>query len=166
MCADCADQSCLSCECVSRTPRHMTTWLLSSSNPPRLRRLQPLITLSLPASPSPQQTGKPASDPAARRQRTRPQASRLRDRRRRQRLAQRPVPRRGLPDPRPASRPEPPPRTRTRPGSRTMTLTIHDTAMTSDQTAHTARHAPSRNGWEVSWLTRPDPRTATPPSPR
>ena len=33
-----------------------------------------------------------------------------------------------------------------------MTLTIHDTAMTSDQTAHTARHAPSRNGWEVSWL--------------
>ena len=33
-----------------------------------------------------------------------------------------------------------------------MTLTIHDTTMTSDQTAHTARHAPSRNGWEVSWL--------------
>jgi hypothetical protein len=33
-----------------------------------------------------------------------------------------------------------------------MTLTIHDTTMTSDRTAHTARHAPSRNGWEVSWL--------------
>ena len=33
-----------------------------------------------------------------------------------------------------------------------MTLTIHDTTMTSDQTAHTARYAPSRNGWEVSWL--------------
>ena len=33
-----------------------------------------------------------------------------------------------------------------------MTLTINDTAMTSDRTAHTARHAPSRNGWEVSWL--------------
>ncbi len=33
-----------------------------------------------------------------------------------------------------------------------MTLTIHDTDMTSDKTAHTARHAPSRNGWEVSWL--------------
>ena len=33
-----------------------------------------------------------------------------------------------------------------------MTLIIHDTTMTSDQTAHTARHAPSRNGWEVSWL--------------
>jgi hypothetical protein len=33
-----------------------------------------------------------------------------------------------------------------------MTLTIHDTAMTSDQTAHTARQAASRNGWEVSWL--------------
>jgi hypothetical protein len=33
-----------------------------------------------------------------------------------------------------------------------MTLTIHDTAMTSDQTAHVARQAPSRNGWEVSWL--------------
>ncbi len=33
-----------------------------------------------------------------------------------------------------------------------MTLTIHDTTMTSDKTAHTARHAPSRNGWEVSWL--------------
>ena len=71
----------------------------------------------------------------------------------RQRLAQRPVPgRRGLPDRCPARRPEPPPRTRTRPGSRTMTLTIHDTTMTSDQTAHTARQAPSRNGWEVSWL--------------
>ena len=33
-----------------------------------------------------------------------------------------------------------------------MTLTIHDTLMTSDHTAHTARHSPSRNGWEVSWL--------------
>ena len=33
-----------------------------------------------------------------------------------------------------------------------MTLTINDTTMTSDQTAHTARQAPSRNGWEVSWL--------------
>ncbi len=33
-----------------------------------------------------------------------------------------------------------------------MTLTIHDATMTSDQTAHTARHAPSRTGWEVSWL--------------
>jgi hypothetical protein len=33
-----------------------------------------------------------------------------------------------------------------------MTLTINDTTMTSDQTAHTAQHAPSRNGWEVSWL--------------
>jgi hypothetical protein len=31
-------------------------------------------------------------------------------------------------------------------------LTINDTAMTSDQTAHTARHAPERNGWEVPWL--------------
>ena len=33
-----------------------------------------------------------------------------------------------------------------------MTLTINDTTMTSDQTPHTARHAPSRNGWDVSWL--------------
>ncbi len=33
-----------------------------------------------------------------------------------------------------------------------MTLTINDTSMTSDQTAHTARHAPDRSGWEVSWL--------------
>ncbi len=33
-----------------------------------------------------------------------------------------------------------------------MTLTINDTSMTSDQTAHTARRAPGRNGWEVSWL--------------
>ena len=33
-----------------------------------------------------------------------------------------------------------------------MTLRIDDTAMTSDQTAHFARHAPDRNGWEVSWL--------------
>jgi len=33
-----------------------------------------------------------------------------------------------------------------------MTLTIHDTLMTSDQTAHTARRAPSQGGWEVSWL--------------
>jgi len=36
--------------------------------------------------------------------------------------------------------------------SRTMTLTINDTLMTSDHAAHTARHSPSRNGWEVSWL--------------
>ncbi len=33
-----------------------------------------------------------------------------------------------------------------------MTLTITDTTMTSDQSAHTARHAPGRNGWQVSWL--------------
>ena len=34
-----------------------------------------------------------------------------------------------------------------------MTLTINDTTMTSDQTAHTARPAPGRqHGWEVSWL--------------
>ncbi len=33
-----------------------------------------------------------------------------------------------------------------------MTLKIDDTAMSSDRTAHTARYAPDRNGWEVSWL--------------
>jgi hypothetical protein len=33
-----------------------------------------------------------------------------------------------------------------------VTLTINDNSMTSDRTAHTARHAPGRNGWEVSWL--------------
>ncbi len=34
-----------------------------------------------------------------------------------------------------------------------MTLTINDTTMTSDQTAHTARQAPGRQyQWEVSWL--------------
>ena len=33
-----------------------------------------------------------------------------------------------------------------------MTLTINDTTMTSDQTDCTARRAPGRNGWEVSWL--------------
>ncbi len=33
-----------------------------------------------------------------------------------------------------------------------MNLRISDTAMTSDQTAHTARHVPGRDGWEVSWL--------------
>ena len=34
-----------------------------------------------------------------------------------------------------------------------MTLTINDTTMTSDHTAHTARQAPGRQpGWEVSWL--------------
>jgi hypothetical protein len=33
-----------------------------------------------------------------------------------------------------------------------VTLTINDTAMSSDRTAHTARQAADRNGWEVSWL--------------
>jgi len=33
-----------------------------------------------------------------------------------------------------------------------MTLTINDSSMTSDRTPHTARYAPDRNGWEVSWL--------------
>jgi hypothetical protein len=34
-----------------------------------------------------------------------------------------------------------------------MTLTINDTTMTSDQTAHTGRQAPSSEHlWEVSWL--------------
>jgi hypothetical protein len=31
-------------------------------------------------------------------------------------------------------------------------LDLTDTAMTSDQTVHIARHVPDRNGWEVSWL--------------
>jgi hypothetical protein len=33
-----------------------------------------------------------------------------------------------------------------------MTLNINDTTMTSDQSPHSARHAASQNGWEVSWL--------------
>ena len=33
-----------------------------------------------------------------------------------------------------------------------MTLTISDTTMTSDHSAHTAQHVADRNGWEVSWL--------------
>jgi hypothetical protein len=33
-----------------------------------------------------------------------------------------------------------------------MTVTISDTAMTSDRSHCTARHSPDRNGWEVSWL--------------
>jgi hypothetical protein len=33
-----------------------------------------------------------------------------------------------------------------------VTLRIDDTTMTSDQTLHTARQAPGRHGWEVSWL--------------
>jgi hypothetical protein len=33
-----------------------------------------------------------------------------------------------------------------------VTLRIDDTTMTSDQTAHTARQTPGRDGWEVSWL--------------
>ena len=33
-----------------------------------------------------------------------------------------------------------------------MTVTISDTAMTSDRSHGTARHSPDRNGWEVSWL--------------
>jgi hypothetical protein len=33
-----------------------------------------------------------------------------------------------------------------------MSMTITDTTMTSDQTAHTARRAPGRDGWQVSWL--------------
>jgi hypothetical protein len=33
-----------------------------------------------------------------------------------------------------------------------VTLTINDSSMTSDQSAHTARHAPGRDGWQVSWL--------------
>src|SRR6266704_1539784 len=111
----------------------------------------PQATPSQPPSLRP--TGKPACDPAARRPRTRPQAPRLRDRRRRRRLDHRPLPgRRSLPDPGPAARRRPAPRPRTRPGSRTMTLTINDTTMTSDQTPHTARHAPSQIGWKVSWL--------------
>jgi hypothetical protein len=36
-----------------------------------------------------------------------------------------------------------------------VTLRIDVTAMTSDRTAHTARQAPDRNGWEVSWLPGP-----------
>ncbi len=55
--------------------------------------------------------------------------------------------------PEPANRnPAPKPDHDPHPEVTAMTLTINDTTMTSDQTAHTARHAPERNGWEVSWL--------------
>lgn len=59
----------------------------------------------------------------------------------------------------PAKTPSPPPTSnptwkpnhdRTR--SKTMTLTITGTTISSDQSPHTARHTPGRNGWEVSWL--------------
>jgi hypothetical protein len=33
-----------------------------------------------------------------------------------------------------------------------MTVTINDTTMTSDHSDCTARRAPGRNSWEVSWL--------------
>jgi hypothetical protein len=33
-----------------------------------------------------------------------------------------------------------------------MTITILDTTMTSDRHPHTARQAPGRTSWEVSWL--------------
>jgi hypothetical protein len=33
-----------------------------------------------------------------------------------------------------------------------MTLIITDSTMTSDHSAHAARHCPGHNGWEVSWL--------------
>ncbi len=33
-----------------------------------------------------------------------------------------------------------------------MTLTITDTTMTGARTPHTARKAPGRTGWKVSWL--------------
>jgi hypothetical protein len=33
-----------------------------------------------------------------------------------------------------------------------VTLTINDSSVTSDRIARTARHAPGRNGWDVSWL--------------
>ena len=152
-CADCADQSCGTCQWrlqAAQTYDSLAVQLVGKRRPPGP---QPPNTPGPPASHSPQQTGRPASDPTARRQLTQPKAPRLRDRRRRQRLAPRPLPgRHSLPDRCPARRPEPPPRPRTRPGSRTMTLTIHDTTMTSDQTAHTAQQALSRNGWEVSWL--------------
>jgi hypothetical protein len=45
-----------------------------------------------------------------------------------------------------------------------MTVTISDTAMTSDRSHCTARHSPDRNGWEVSWLPG-QVLDATPPSP-
>jgi hypothetical protein len=33
-----------------------------------------------------------------------------------------------------------------------MTLTVSNTAVTSDRSHWTARHSSDRNGWEVSWL--------------
>ena len=101
LCADCTGQTCPTCE--SRLQDAQAYDRLSA------QLIQTAETSAAAAArqpePSPRQTGRPASDPPARRQPAQPQAPRLRDRRRRQRLAQRAVPsRRGLPDRRPASR--------------------------------------------------------------
>jgi len=148
LCADCADQSCPTCELRLREAQAYDRLYAQLT-----QQADASATVSSPSQrPSLRQIGRPASDPATRRRRTQPEAARLRDRRGCQRLDHRPVPgRRALSDPGPGARPEPQPRPRTRFGSRTVTLKINDSTMTSDQTPHTARQEPSQRGWQVSW---------------
>ena len=117
-------------------------------NRPTVRLLRPSSLDPRPASGTMPETADPYDLPLPRPVAAPPD---VRDRRRpAPRLAARPA---ALPGRAARSRTRPHPRTRTRPGSRTMTVTIDDTTMTSDQTAHAARLA--RGGqhlWEVSWL--------------
>ena len=76
-CADCADQSCGTCQWRLRAAQTYDSLAAWQSGWPRKRRPpgpQPPATPGPPASHSPRQTGRPTSDQPARRQRTQPQA--------------------------------------------------------------------------------------------
>jgi hypothetical protein len=140
MCADCADQSCGTCQWRLQAAiayDRLTTRLLDTAAvPPADIGRPPGPEHTSGSSAQPHQAGKEAAnDWLGQRTRSREAAARcpagqhvpalrLRDRRQRQRLGQRALPgRRRQPLGRPAHRQRPPARSRARSGSRTMTAT-------------------------------------------
>jgi hypothetical protein len=64
-CAECADQSCGTCRWRVQAAGTYATWPPSSRKQRRPHEPQPPATQGPPTSPSPQQTGRLASDPEA-----------------------------------------------------------------------------------------------------
>ena len=88
LCADCADQSCPTCESRRREAQAYDRLYAQLD-----QQADTVVTATPPSQPpSPWPIRRPLSDPAARGPRIWPQVTGLRDRRRRQRLDHRPIP--------------------------------------------------------------------------
>ena len=179
-CTDCADQSCTTCQWrlhAADAYDQLASQMIQATDTSATRQHEPGHAAAPtrrpdsdppPASPG-RAHGQPgtAGDAMKRRKDSEPSrdprhpAPRLRDRRQRQQLGQGALPGRREPTSgtpcTPARTPNPTPNPTWKPNHNPTRKASHDPdhqRHLHDQrpTAHTARHSPDRNGWEVSWL--------------